>query len=181
MSITLDGTNGIDAPAINAGNIVGQVCFFAMTTAPAGFLKANGAAVSRSVYADLFAAIGTTYGAGDGSTTFALPDLRGEFPRGWDDGRGVDSGRGIGTAQGDAIRNITGRMVFGQLSNSSQWGAASSGALSIGTASAQQARVPTNPGLGGLQNDLVFDSSAVVPTAAENRPRNVALLACIKF
>ncbi|MFG6139516.1 phage tail protein [Halomonas sp. B23F22_10] len=79
----------------------GAVMGFPFTNAPAGWLKCNGAAVSRSAYADLFAAIGTTFGAGDGSTTFSLPDYRGEFPRWLDDGRGIDSGRGIAEAQGD--------------------------------------------------------------------------------
>ena len=89
----------------------GAVMYFAGQTAPTGWLKANGAAVSRTTYAALFAAIGTTYGAGDGRSTFNLPDLRGEFIRGWDDGRGVDTGRVFGSAQGDAIRNITGQFV----------------------------------------------------------------------
>ena len=84
----------------------GMVMIFSGDTAPAGWLKANGAAVSRTAYAKLFAAIGTRYGAGDGYSTFNLPDFRGEFPRFWDDGRRVDSGRGLGTWQGDAIRNI---------------------------------------------------------------------------
>lgn len=79
---------------------VGVLGFFASTTAPNGWLKANGAAVSRTAYAALFARIGTTYGAGDGSSTFNLPDMRGEFPRGLDDGRGVDGGRALGSAQG---------------------------------------------------------------------------------
>lgn len=87
----------------------GTVAFFAMRNAPAGWLKCNGAAVSRSTYSALFAAIGTTFGAGNGSTTFNLPDLRGEFIRGFDDGRNVDGGRGLGAFQGDAIRNITGK------------------------------------------------------------------------
>jgi len=84
---------------INNLGLVGSVSAFALSTAPAGWLKANGAAVSRTTYADLFAAIGTTFGAGDGSTTFNLPDLRGEFLRGWDDARGVDSGRTFGSWQ----------------------------------------------------------------------------------
>ena len=71
------------------------------TSLPTGWLKANGAAVSRTTYSNLFAAIGTTYGVGDGSTTFNIPDLRGEFIRGWDDGRGVDSGRTLGSWQDD--------------------------------------------------------------------------------
>jgi phage-related tail fiber protein len=62
---------------------------------PAGAILyfANGAAVSRTTYAALFAAIGTTWGAGDGVSTFNLPDLRGAFMRAWDDSRGIDTGR----------------------------------------------------------------------------------------
>ena len=71
----------------------GTVAHLARATAPVGWLKANGAAVNRTTYAALFAAIGTVYGAGDGTTTFLLPDLRGEFIRGFDDARGIDSGR----------------------------------------------------------------------------------------
>lgn len=81
----------------------GKIAAFARTSAPAGWLKANGAAVSRTAYADLFAAMGVTFGAGDGFTTFNLPDLRGEFIRGLDDGRGVDSSRAMGSAQASAL------------------------------------------------------------------------------
>lgn len=80
-------------------NLAGAVQFFAMSTAPTGWMKANGAAVSRATYARLFGRVGTTFGAGDGSTTFNLPDLRGEFIRGWDDGRTVDSGRTFASVQ----------------------------------------------------------------------------------
>lgn len=80
-------------------NSYGMVAAFAANVTPTGWLKCNGAAVSRTTYANLFARIGTTYGAGDGSTTFNLPDLRGETIRGWDDKRGVDSGRAIGSWQ----------------------------------------------------------------------------------
>ncbi len=79
-----------------AGTII-TCCF---TTTPLGFLPADGGAYSRTTYADLFSAIGTVFGVGDGSTTFNVPDLRGEFIRGFDNGRGVDSGRGFGTFQG---------------------------------------------------------------------------------
>ncbi|MEO4030027.1 phage tail protein [Chromobacterium vaccinii] len=77
----------------------GQVAFFAGSAVPDGWLRANGAAVSRDAYAALFASIGTTYGAGDGKTTFTLPDLRGEFVRGWDDSGKVDSNRRLGSWQ----------------------------------------------------------------------------------
>jgi microcystin-dependent protein len=79
--------------------ITGQVSFFAFSTAPTGWLKANGAEISRTTYAPLFAVIGTTYGSGNGTTTFNIPDLRGEFLRGWDDSRAVDSGRTFASSQ----------------------------------------------------------------------------------
>lgn len=75
------------------------------TTAPLGWLKENGAAVSRTVYAALFAQIGTTFGAGDGFNTFNLPDTRGEFIRMLDDGRGVDASRVLGSKQDQMIQS----------------------------------------------------------------------------
>lgn len=86
---------------------IGSIVSYAGATAPSGYLICNGALVSRTTYADLFAAIGTTYGAGDGSTTFKLPDLRGEFIRGLDNGRGVDSGRALGSWQVDLFKSHT--------------------------------------------------------------------------
>ena len=78
---------------------VGKISMFARSTAPSGYLKCNGAEISRTTYAALFSAIGTTFGVGNGSTTFNVPDLRGEFVRGWDDARGIDSGRTFGSWQ----------------------------------------------------------------------------------
>ena len=63
---------------------VGAIKPWTKTTAPAGYLLCNGAAVSRSTYADLFAVVSTTYGAGDGSTTFNIPQLQGKVPQGYD-------------------------------------------------------------------------------------------------
>jgi len=166
MVVIINGTTGVEAPAINAGNIVGQVCFFGMTTPPSGFLACDGAAVSRSQYAALFTAIGTTYGAGDGSTTFNLPDLRGEFVRGLDSGRGVDSGRSIGTAQADEVKAHKHR-VQSTIGNT--------GATLIGGATGFAG---WNNGANGFTdgNNLVENTGGT-----ETRPRNVALLACIKF
>ncbi|MFD2578808.1 tail fiber protein [Novosphingobium colocasiae] len=94
----LDGRHGAwYAPA-------GQVAAFAMAVAPAGWLACNGAAVSRETYAALFSAISTEWGGGDGSTTFNLPDLRGEFLRGWDDGRGIDADRDFASFQADELK-----------------------------------------------------------------------------
>jgi microcystin-dependent protein len=85
----------------------GAVTMFARATAPTGWLKANGALISRVTYATLFTAIGTTFGVGDGSTTFALPDLRGEFLRAFDDARGVDASRVFGSAQAQGTLSHT--------------------------------------------------------------------------
>lgn len=72
---------------------------FAGDVVPPGWLLCEGAAVGRMAYPALFAAIGTTYGAGDGMTTFNLPDGRSAFRRGLDRGRGIDPGRLLGSTQ----------------------------------------------------------------------------------
>ena len=79
----------------------GSTQMFAGLTAPRGWLIADGTAVSRTTYAALFAVIGTTYGNGDGSTTFNLPDMRGVIVRGVDRGRNLDPARAQGSYQGD--------------------------------------------------------------------------------
>ena len=82
-TITLDTSDNVTiAGAISANNLVGMIAPFAMSSVPTGWLACDGSAVSRTTYADLFTAIGTTWGAGDGSSTFALPDLEGAFLRG---------------------------------------------------------------------------------------------------
>lgn len=146
----------------------GTVINVAMQTAPTGYLKADGAAVSRTTYAALFAAIGTTFGAGDGSTTFELPDLRGEFVRGWDDGRGVDGGRVFGSAQADEFESHS-HTLF----------------RNTGGAGGTTNSVPSYSSV-GLTGEATGSSSygggalAQATGGAETRPRNIALLACIK-
>jgi microcystin-dependent protein len=66
---------------------------YAAATSPSGWLNCDGSAVSRTTYADLFAVTSTTYGVGDGTTTFNLPDLRGRIPVGLDNIGGTDAGR----------------------------------------------------------------------------------------
>ncbi|HHL8428869.1 TPA: phage tail protein [Escherichia coli] len=126
-------------------------------TPPTGWLKCNGAPFSAEEYPELAKVYPTN----------KLPDLRGEFIRGWDDGRGVDSGRTLLSAQGDAIRNITGNVgVYsdGLLTYAS-------GVFSLGPASSNR----QNPISGtGSNAYATFDASKVVPTANENRPRNIA-------
>ena len=88
-----------------ADEAVGEIFTVAMATPPTRSLRANGDAVSRKVYAKLFAKIGTTYGAGDGVSTFNLPDPRGLHPRFLDDGRGIDIDRVLGSYQADDMRS----------------------------------------------------------------------------
>lgn len=83
---------------VNASKI-GDIEPFASDTVPDNYLECDGAAVSRATYAELYAVIGDSFGAGDGSTTFNLPDLRGSTIRGSDEGRGVDVGRARGSSQ----------------------------------------------------------------------------------
>ncbi|WP_296999553.1 MULTISPECIES: phage tail protein [unclassified Thalassospira] len=97
-------SGGGSGGGVSSGSEIGSVSAFAMPTPPTGWLVCDGSAISRTEYADLFAAIGTVWGAGDDVTTFNLPDLRGEFVRGFDDGRGVDAGRAFASSQGDEFR-----------------------------------------------------------------------------
>ena len=176
-----DGKRLLNADDLSGMVPSGAVMYFAGQTAPSGWLKANGAAVSRTAYAALFAAIGTTYGAGDGSTTFNLPDLRGEFMRGWDDGRGIDSGRVLGSAQGDAIRNITGSIDSGNDQHRQLFDDITArGALAVSKRGWKRWTGDSNDGY-NVPTAFDFDASRVVPVAGENRPRNIALLACIKI
>ena len=81
--------------------VTGKIEWFAFNTAPDGYLVCNGASVSRETYADLFAAIGTSFGSGDGSTTFALPNLIDRFAQG---------STTVGTAKSAGLPNITGKL-----------------------------------------------------------------------
>jgi microcystin-dependent protein len=82
----------------------GSVIEWRSETLPEGYVENDGAAISRGAYRRIYSVMGTTYGTGDGSTTFNLPDDRGEFKRGWDHGRGVDSGRALGIQQGATLQ-----------------------------------------------------------------------------
>jgi microcystin-dependent protein len=133
--------------------VTGSITWIAGNAVPAGYLAADGASVSSASYPELYAVIGVTYG-GDGSV-FSLPDLRGEFIRGMDNGRGIDSSRSIGSAQADELRSHVHTNVF------------SSGYAECGNAYGWR---------------LWPDNGATDAAGGiETRPRNVAFLACIKY
>ncbi|MEK7990164.1 MAG: tail fiber protein [Thiotrichaceae bacterium] len=84
--------------------LVGAVMAFAMPEAPEGWFACNGEEISRTEYARLFERIGIVFGEGDGETTFNLPDLRGLFVRGWDNAGQIDLEREFATGQYDQIQ-----------------------------------------------------------------------------
>ena len=147
----------------------GAIAAFGSSDPPNGWLECDGAQVSRGLYADLFAGIGTGFGNGDGATTFHLPDLRGEFLRGWDNGRGINAGRAFGSSELD------------QLQGHNHWTVTAN----TGGSSAQYLNTTTN-GVGYigtvLATDIAGDGVNGAPrVGTETRPRNVALMFCIKF
>ena len=152
---------------------------------PTGWLKCNGALLSRTTYAALFAVIGTTYGAGDGSTTFALPDLRGEFLRGLDDGRGVDGGRALGSAQRGSLSMFVASVADGRLLqlNANNGGVSALGLDSVANyvysidTSHQYAVNVVNGAVGTAWGFGAVDYNYVGST----RPHNVALNFIIKY
>ncbi|OWO84025.1 DNA-packaging protein [Photorhabdus luminescens] len=134
---------------------------------PFGYFTCNGSAFNRLQYPKLAEAYP------DGR----LPDLRGEFIRGWDDGRGIDSGRGVLTHQGDAIRNIQGSFPgaitygFEQAAKGVFYGSANFG---VGTDGSAKSVGHFTPDVVYTAYGFGFDASRVVPVAPENRPRNIA-------
>ncbi len=97
VNLTDFATKGYVDTSIPAGTVI----FYLGSSAPAGFLQLNGASLSTASYAALFACCGYTFGGAGGS--FLLPDARGTFLRGWDNGRGLDSGRAFGSYQADKV------------------------------------------------------------------------------
>ena len=152
----------------------GTIIYTARTTAPTGYLKANGAAVSRTTYADLFTAIGTIYGSGDGSTTFNVPDLRGEFVRGFDDSRGIDSGRTLGSAQAGMVGPHNHTINDPGHSHSVNINVYQQGAGP--NASTDMANRAGNTQSSTATTGITINNNS----GTENRPRNIALMACIK-
>lgn len=158
QTISAGGSDGVPAGAIFAWPI---------ETVPSGYLECDGSAVSRTTYAALFAVLSTTYGAGDGSTTFNLPDFRGEFLRGWDHGRGVDPDAASRTMRGDGT---TGDNV---------------GTLQGYQIQSHSHTVPTKStaGSGGFTRQQAENVTASTNPAGgnETRPRNVNVMYIIKY
>lgn len=173
---------------------VGAVVGFQSATAPPGWIKCNGSALDRNAFADLWAYAQASdnlveqalkdanpelyqnaFGTGDGATTFTLGDLRGEFPRGWDDGRGIDAGRLLGSNQ---AADISAHAHFVVNTSTVDGGGLTSGA-----------HIAEHGGNRGNNHGYDLTGNGTEPSKGptsmtggnETRPRNVALLFCIKY
>lgn len=155
--------------AIEAGTVVASPA-----GSMRGFLLCNGTTVSRTTYNRLFAAIGTKYGAGDGSTTFKIPDFRGDFIRGYLSGTSA----AIGTRQAEGLPNISGKLR----SNTQWFNATASGAFTAGAKI--NTTVPTDAGYADGATDYSFsakNSNAIYGADSHVTPRNNALNFFIKY
>jgi len=191
QTVEFEGYNGAAWGGLASGVPVGTILTHAANTPPSGFLECNGSAISRSTYATLFSTIQTTFGVGDGSSTFALPDLRGQFVRGWANTGSTDASRAFGSSQTDQNKNHThttdSQTLTGSVSHLSatlaQNPGSASGVFSKGS-SASAVGAPS--GGSGSAATLGFDGthSHTISSSGggtEARPTNIALMYIIKF
>ena len=159
----------------------GAIMDFAMSTPPTGWLVCDGTAVSRVTYASLYAAVGTTWGPGDGVTTFNLPDFRGRFRRTWDNGAGNDPARTFASVQADGfashthIQNAHNHIDSGHthiISGINGAVSAAGGAVNAGIAAST-----TGNGVANIQNTTAVNQTT---GGAETRPKNYAVQTCIR-
>jgi microcystin-dependent protein len=144
---------------------IGTIIPFWGNTAPVGYLPCNGQTVNSGTFPDLVTFLG-------GGSSQVLPDLRGEFLRGWDNGRGIDSSRAVKTLQLDAFQ--------GHYHNETY-----SSAISVGTGGSSYAMFTTSGNNAGPITDsiraAISDGTNGTPrTSIETRPRNVSVLYCMK-
>lgn len=175
---------GSGGGGVVTGSEIGSVSAFAMPTPPEGWLVCDGSAVSRSEYAGLFATIGILWGHGDEVSTFNLPDLRGEFVRGFDDGRGVDDGRVFGSAQAGSVGKHKHQTHI-------QWASGEPSAIYWDNPNSEFGLGDVHAGLidHGVANDdgtsvstqyVLTDDPYVGTDSGNGRPRNIAMTYAIK-
>ena len=151
----------------------GAVVSFAMSIPPTGWLECDGSAVSREDYSDLYAAVGDSFGPGDASTTFNLPDLRGHFVRGWNHGATEDPNAAIRTAQvaGGATGDTVGSHQEDEVKSHAHVLPMRTSGNQVTVGSGQEIKAPW-----GVDGDGSFNSGGL-----ETRPKNVYLMYCIKI
>ena len=146
----------------------GSIIYLAVEDIPTGYLLCDGSTVSRNSYSNLYAVLGTKYGAGDGTTTFSIPNLIGRFPEG---------GSTAGTYKNAGLPNITGTL----------WGGSRNGNSSVTGAFAQiDTQAPWGAGGSGLITNFLADfyasrSSSVYGASSTVQPASLVLLPLIKY
>ena len=167
----------------------GSVFCIAVASVPSNYLECNGASVSRTTYSALFAVIGTAYGSASG-TTFNLPDLRGEFIRGFDHGKGTDSGRSIASSQADQMEQHNHSVSASSsvsdpghghtinYTNSDHQDGESNESGDGGTAGTHNVNSNTT-GI-SVSVSITESNRGGTGNSSENRPRNIAMMYVIK-
>ncbi|VVP80709.1 hypothetical protein PS925_00462 [Pseudomonas fluorescens] len=159
---------------------VGAVLAFPTGIVAPGYLELDGSVQSIATYPDLAAYLGTVYNKGnEGAGNFRLPESRGEFLRGWDHGRGVDAGRGIGTNQAEAFAAHNHRYFDGTAATFDPAGNWQDGKIN-GAAASISTGAFLSPIENGSTMQMVNAANTVNAGGAETRPRNIAVMWCIK-
>lgn len=163
--VAFDGTKDI----IVDSNPVGTIIAVAYTGVPEGYMHCNGAAVNRTTYVNLFNKIGTTYGAGDGSTTFNLPNTVGKF---------LEGGVAAGTYYEAGLPNITGTLT-GLAYRNSYYG------VGTGVFSTSRSGGQSSLTLDGVANDLInfnaTNSNSIYGASTTVQPPAMTVIYCIKY
>lgn len=155
----------------------GAVCMFYANTPPSGWLEANGAWHSKTTYPRLYNQIKDITGILTNGDLFTVPDLRGEFLRGWDNGRGVDAGRTLGSSQIDMFSSHSHRLKTdtGIVSQGSEVGLTDTGIWTdVGGPESLNSTAVSSDG-------QLIEATTYTEGGVETRPRNVALLVCISY
>ena len=185
-----EGYNGSAWGGLASGVPTGTILAHAANTPPTGFLECNGSNISRSTYATLFSAISTTFGVGDGSSTFALPDLRGQFIRGWANTGSTDASRVFGSTQTDQNKNHThttdSTSLTGGIRKISEGFGAGGSATGVFTKTADGNNTITGSSSTSPVGGVDFDGTHTHTISSsgggtEARPTNLALMYIIKF
>ena len=185
-----EGYNGSAWGGLASGVPTGTILAHAANTPPTGFLECNGSNISRSTYATLFSTISTTFGVGDGSSTFALPDLRGQFIRGWANTGSTDASRVFGSTQTDQNKNHThttdSTSLTGGIRKISEGFGAGGSATGVFTKTADGNNTITGSSSTSPVGGVDFDGTHTHTISSsgggtEARPTNLALMYIIKF
>ena len=191
--IQTDGSGNLSFQVV-AGVPSGAVFCIAVASVPSGYLECNGQSVSRTTFSALFAVIGTQYGASN-SSTFKVPDLRGEFIRGFDNGRGVDSGRSVASSQSHQHPQHNHNVSASSNSSVSDPGHKHNILFGIGSfGGSSGAQVPRDSGtitnrMSNSNTGISVSTSTSISqsnrggtsNSSETRPRNIAMMYVIKI